>query len=99
MASFGVARETEAASLRKLSPACAGGEETTIADRPNLALAHGMVSGMEGVSALAGRGGEEVGGVMPERHSQNASVAIGEMAILRQSVSGMGLAAGRRLLA
>jgi hypothetical protein len=28
-----------------------------------LALAHGMVSGMEGLSALVGRGGEAAGGV------------------------------------
>lgn len=49
---------TKEASLRNLPPARTRREKTAILVSPTLALAHRMVSGVEVVSALAGRGGE-----------------------------------------
>ena len=64
------AHGTEAAALRNLPPAHTRREKTAIADRPNLALAHGMVSGMEGLSALVVGSGEAARDLMWEWHWQ-----------------------------
>lgn len=75
---------TQAASLRNLPPARTRGKKTAITDRQNLALAHRMVSRMEVVSTLAGRGGEAVGSVMRERLGRRWDAVIGVMPMLGQ---------------